>query len=118
MTKKPKTAKALAVKLGTVATDKVDPQSAPKQAASKGAKPPAAVQATRKATRNSSKQAHVLEMLRRTGGVTIPQIMDATGWQQHSVRGFLSGAVKKKLGLKVISEKSKNGIRTYRVKAA
>lgn len=62
-----------------------------------------------------SKQETVLALLQRAKGVTIPQITEATGWQPHSVRGFLSGVLKKKLKLKV--ESSKNGSdRTYRIK--
>ena len=61
-----------------------------------------------------SKQAHVLEMLRSTAGATIARMMQETGWQQHSVRGFLAGVVCKKLGLNLQSKKI-NGERIYRV---
>jgi hypothetical protein len=58
----------------------------------------------------------VVAMLRSTQGATIAQLMEATGWQAHSVRGALAGAVKKKLGLTVTSEKTDAG-RVYRVEA-
>jgi Protein of unknown function (DUF3489) len=65
-------------------------------------------------TRTNSKQARVLRLLRRPNGATIVTIMESTGWQSHSVRGFLAGVVRKKLGLKLASEKSDGG-RVYRI---
>ncbi len=55
--------------------------------------------------RDSSKQALVIEMLKRPEGATIAQISEATGWQHHTVRGTFAGALKKKLGLTIVSEK-------------
>jgi predicted transcriptional regulator of viral defense system len=54
-------------------------------------------------------------MLRASTGATIAAIMAATEWQQHSVRGFLAGVVRKKLGLKLVSEVTEKG-RVYRIK--
>jgi hypothetical protein len=56
-------------------------------------------------------------MLRRKKGATVQQIMAETGWQPHSVRGFLSGTVRKKLGLQLTSEPSEAG-RVYRIPAS
>ncbi len=68
--------------------------------------------------RNGTKQALLVGMLQRPNGATIEQMTAKTGWQPHSVRGFLAGTVKKKLGLPLISERSDDGPRRYRVEAA
>ena len=68
-------------------------------------------------TRDDTKQAQLIAMLRRKEGATIAQIVAATGWQPHTVRGAFAGALKKKLGLIVTSEKVEGGDRVYRIKA-
>lgn len=65
----------------------------------------------------NSKASKILKLLRRKGGTTIAEIEKATGWQPHSVRGFLSGTVKKRLGLNLTSEKSPDGRRRYMIGA-
>jgi hypothetical protein len=79
-------------------------------------KPPKAVKKTGVA-RDGSKAAKVLDLLKRPDGVTLKELMKATGWQAHSVRGFLSGTVGKKMGLAVTSAKGQEGERTCSVKA-
>ena len=69
------------------------------------------------ATRDGSKTAKILDLLRRTGGVTAKELIKATGWQPHSVRGFLSGTVGKKMGLTVESAKREDGERVYLIKS-
>jgi hypothetical protein len=66
-------------------------------------------------TRHDTKHARILAMLRTPAGATIAAIMTATEWQQHSVRGFLAGVVRKKLGLNLGSELTDKG-RVYRIK--
>jgi len=64
------------------------------------------------------KQAIILGLLRRKNGASIDEMIDATGWQAHSVRGFLSGIVKKKLKLKLQSKQSDAGVRKYFLRSA
>lgn len=65
-------------------------------------------------TRENSKQAQVIAMLKRPEGTTIAQICEATGWQAHTVRGTFAGAFKKKLGMTIESDKVQGGERVYR----
>jgi len=67
------------------------------------------------ATGTPSKQQLCLELLSRPDGTCVEELQAATGWQTHSVRGFLSGTVKKKLGLALISDRAGDGPRRYRV---
>jgi hypothetical protein len=82
---------------------------------SKGAKQPARA-AGQTWSRDGSKTAVISELLKRPEGATAEELMKATGWQPHSVRGFLSGTLRKKMGLEVISTKGRDGERTYSVK--
>jgi hypothetical protein len=67
--------------------------------------------------RAGSKKETVLALLRRSQGATLAQMMKATGWQSHSVRGFLSGTLRKKMNLKVKSGKHDNGERVYSIRS-
>jgi hypothetical protein len=64
---------------------------------------------------SDTKHARIIAMLRTTAGTTIPAIVKATDWQQHSVRGFLAGVVRKMLSLNLVSELTNKG-RVYRIK--
>ena len=68
------------------------------------------------AFRAGTKGAAIVELLRQEAGATLPDLMAVSGWQAHSVRGFLSGTIKKKHGLTVASEKA-DGVRRYRIAA-
>lgn len=72
-------------------------------------------QKTKPAPNKARKADIILRKLRSARGVTIESLMQATGWQAHSVRGFLSANVRKKLGLTVMNEIGKDGVRRYRV---
>ena len=76
--------------------------------------PVAAVSAALTKARAATKHAQIIAMLQDRAGATIAAIMAATGWQQHSVRGFLAGVVRKKLGLNLVSELGDRG-RVYRI---
>jgi uncharacterized protein (DUF1778 family) len=65
--------------------------------------------------REGTKQATLIELLQRPEGATLEQMVQATGWQQHTVRGCMAGALKKKLGLNIVSEKADGQQRTYRI---
>jgi Protein of unknown function (DUF3489) len=67
------------------------------------------------AARSGSKAEKALELMKRKEGATLAEIAKATDWQNHSIRGFVSGHVIKKMGLKVESTKSETGERTYRI---
>lgn len=67
------------------------------------------------ATREGTKQATLIALLRRPEGATLGQMVSATGWQSHTVRGALSGALRKKLGLTIFSAKATGTERTYRI---
>jgi len=93
--------------------------------AAKGAKPKKAAQTGKKtaktkgkatAARAESKSAEILALIRRPKGATLVELAKATGWQNHSIRGFLSRAVGKKMGLTVVSQKREDGKRVYSMK--
>ena len=69
-------------------------------------------------TREGSKHDLIPSLLRRKQGATLAELQKVSGWQAHSVRGFLSGTVKKRLGLNLQSDKEKDGERHYSVSAS
>ena len=98
---------------------KSKPKAATRSTARKTAKPAprkrSAAASSRPAAGRDTKHARIIAMLRKPAGATIAAIMAATDWQQHSVRGFLAGVVRKKLGLNLVSEQTDKG-RVYRIK--
>jgi hypothetical protein len=70
-----------------------------------------------KGVREGSKTETILELLKRPGGATAKELLKATSWQSHSLRGFISGTLGKKMGLTVTSSKGEDGERSYSVKA-
>lgn len=69
----------------------------------------------KRTSKPSNKQDDVLKMLHRKAGVSIADIAQKTGWQPHTVRGFLSGVVGKKLSLPLTADIGKDGTRRYRL---
>src|SRR5579864_6373036 len=90
------------------AKGKAGKKATPKKKAPKSARPDA---------REGSKTATILELLKRPGGASAKELLKATGWQPHSLRGFISGTLGKKMGLTVTPTKGENGERSYSVKA-
>jgi Protein of unknown function (DUF3489) len=80
----------------------------------RGTQPQPPPSSAKQTERTETKQARILAMLRAPSGATIDAMMHATGWQQHSVRGFLAGVVRKKLGLNLVSAATE-GRRLYRI---
>jgi hypothetical protein len=70
------------------------------------------------ATKNATKQQRVIDLLQQAKGATLEQLCKVTSWQEQSVRGFLSGTIKKRLGLKLSSDRTENGERRYRIAGA
>lgn len=62
-----------------------------------------------------TKQAQFISLLKQPSGASLPDLVKATGWQAHSIRGFISGTLKKRLNLKVISDTTSDGLRRYRI---
>jgi hypothetical protein len=123
---KPKAAKKAAAakraRHGAPCKAKSGKKASPAKKGAQGAKKAGAARRPGKAAkdkgiREGSKTETILELLKRPGGISLQAIMKATGWQAHSVRGFLSGTIRKKMGLTVTSAKSENGERSYFVKA-
>ena len=63
----------------------------------------------------TSKKDQMIALLKQPDGVTLQDLMSASGWQAHSVRGFLSGVLVKKMGMKITSERRDEGQRVYRI---
>ena len=98
---------------------KSKPKAATRSTARRTQKPKSrarsALASSKSAARPDTKRDRIIAMLRTPAGATIAAIMTATDWQQHSVRGFLAGVVRKKLGLNLVSEQTDTG-RVYRIK--
>ena len=94
---------------------KVATRSAARKISKSKSRTRSAPASSKPAVRPDTKHARIIAMLRAPAGATIAAIMAATEWQQHSVRGFLAGVVRKKLGLNLVSEQTDKG-RVYRIK--
>src|ERR1700727_995119 len=91
------------------------PKSRRKAAAKPTSRKRPVAQSSKPRSGSDTKHARVVAMLRTPAGTTIAAIVKATDWQQHSVRGFLAGVVRKRLGLNLVSELTDKG-RVYRIK--
>jgi hypothetical protein len=98
-------------------TEQTDTAPAKAKAGKKASSKKKAPRSARNDAREGSKTATILEMLKRPEGATAKELLKATRWQPHSLRGFLSGTVGKKMGLTVTSTKGEDGERNYSLKA-
>jgi hypothetical protein len=94
---------------------KATARSAARKIAKPGARKRPAPASSRPTAGSDTKHARIIAMLRTPAGATIASLVTATEWQQHSVRGFLAGVVRKKLGLNLVSEQTDKG-RVYRIR--
>jgi len=96
-------------------------KASPAKKAAKGAKKASGTRpgkaAKEKGIREGSKTETILDLLKRPGGATAKELLKTTGWQPHSLRGFPSGTIRKKMGLTMTSTKGEDGERSYSVKA-
>ena len=92
----------------------IEPDESKEPASEAPASPQPAAPKERK-PREGTKQQQMIDLLRRPKGATLAEIVEATGWQQHTVRGAMAGALKKKLGLTITSEKDEARGRVYRI---
>jgi hypothetical protein len=102
-----------------MAKPKSKPKAATRSTARKTQRPKSrahpAPASSRSAARHATKHDRIIAMLRTSSGATIASLVTATDWQRHSVRGYLAGVVRKKLGLNLVSERTDTG-RVYRIK--
>ena len=95
----------------------VAPKKGKPEPKAKAAKKAAKAAKKAEGARDGSKAAKVLDLLKRAGGATLHDLIKATSWQAHSVRGFLSGTLRKKMGLALTSTKGADGARSYALKS-
>lgn len=97
------------------AAPKKEAKSAPKKTPKEKAETSKKASKPATESRDGSKKSTVIKLLRRKDGATLAEIAKETGWQNHSIRGFISGQLTKKMGLTVESSKNESGERTYRL---
>jgi hypothetical protein len=93
----------------------VDSEAAPAKPRPAKSSIPKSAEPRNSKPRGNTKQAEMIALLQRAKGATLDELVAATGWQAHTVRGAMSGALKKKLGLTIASEKVDNRGRVYRI---
>ena len=109
-----RTASAVTSKPAAIPT----PAQPGKNRSKSAAKPkPSGARTDDSASHGGSKKAAIIALLRRAGGATLTALMKETGWQPHSLRGFISGTLRNRMGLKIKFSKAADGERTYQLKA-